>query len=47
MSKAKEDRKKTIATVEAPPPLAWPADFAPPRTAALMAACCAALGANP
>ncbi len=45
MSKAKEDRKKTIATVEAPPPLAWPADFAPPRTAALMAACCAALGA--
>ena len=45
MSKAKDDRKKQAAAVEMVPPPAWPADFAPPRTALVMAACCTALGA--
>ena len=45
MSKARENRKKTVVVAEPIPPPAWPADFAPPRTAAIMAGCCAALGA--
>ena len=44
MSKAKENRKKIVAVPEAVPATTWPADFAPPRTALIMAGCCAALG---
>ena len=43
MSKSKSTRKPGFAAEVAPPP-AWPADFASPRTAVFMAACCAVLG---
>ncbi len=46
MSKPREKRKKSVfAFEEVLPPPSWPADFAPPRTALLMAGCCGALGA--
>ncbi len=43
MSKTRVSRKRAHELEAAPPP-AWPDDFASPRTAMVMAACCAALG---
>jgi O-antigen ligase len=45
MIRVKGNRKKSAVAEAMPPPPSWPEDFAPPRTALLMAVCSAALGA--